>query len=199
VELASLEEERQSRIRVIQDYDTQIAALGKRFADTCLACQEEGTKMNELQQKRTKLEAVLRYLENNNEAYLKVRRIVDERVSSLLPKDLLKIALLSLTQTIRNDPTKYCSLINCNTPLPAGYGGQYNSLYGYSFSAYGTYYSRPKDGNPQDCETIVIEETEQLFNRIVKEMVDQTIDDCSIHTTASTSSLPLIPSPEKEQ
>jgi DNA polymerase III delta prime subunit len=66
VELASLEEERQSRIRVIQDYDTQIAALGKRFADTCLACQEEGDNLLALQQKRAKLEAFVRNFENND-------------------------------------------------------------------------------------------------------------------------------------
>ena len=58
-----------------------------------------------------KLEAAVKYFENNNEEYIKIRKTIEEKVHSILSdrKMLLKLALLSLTESMRKDPDKYSS------------------------------------------------------------------------------------------
>ena len=78
-----------------------------------------------------KLEAVVREFENNNEEYIKIRKTVEEKVHSFLSdaKPLLRIALLSLTESIGKDPAKYSHLIYHNTSSTADYSSdQYYSL-----------------------------------------------------------------------
>ena len=64
-----------------------------------------------LYQKRKK-EGLVTHL-NNNEEYLKIRKIFEEKVLSTLSdrKAQLKLAQLSISESIRNDPEKYSSLI----------------------------------------------------------------------------------------
>jgi hypothetical protein len=52
-----------------------------------------------------KLEAVVRQFENSNEGYIKIRNTVEQKVHSVLSdrKMVLKLALLSLIESMRND------------------------------------------------------------------------------------------------
>ena len=54
--------------------------------------------------------------QNDNEEYIKIRNTVEEKVHSVLSdkKMLLKLALLSLTESMRKDPDKYSALIYHN-------------------------------------------------------------------------------------
>jgi hypothetical protein len=60
-----------------------------------------------LYQKRMK-EGLVAHFENNNEEHLKIR---NQKVLCQDRKALLKLALLSISESIRNDPEKYSSLI----------------------------------------------------------------------------------------
>ena len=83
-------------------------------------------------------------------------------------KPLLRIALLSLTESMRKDPSKYSSLIYHNTSSTADYSGQY-----YSTDSYGQQQQYPS----QDYIDMLIEEAEKLYNKLTKEWVDQIIID----------------------
>jgi hypothetical protein len=63
-----------------------------------------------------KLEAGVRYFENNNEEYVKIRNTVEQKVQSILSdrRMVLKLALLSLIESMRKDPDKYSHLIYNN-------------------------------------------------------------------------------------
>jgi hypothetical protein len=63
-----------------------------------------------------KLEAGVRYFENNNEEYVKIRKTVEEKVHSILVdrKELLGRAVLCVIESIRMDPDKYDPLIYYN-------------------------------------------------------------------------------------
>ena len=64
-----------------------------------------------------KQEAIVKHLENNNEVYyIKIRKTVEEKVISVLSdsKMVLKLALLSLIESMRKDPDKYSQLIYHN-------------------------------------------------------------------------------------
>ena len=50
-EVNSKESEKQNLAKIIQDYNDQVVALGRRFDSYCLSCQQEGAKMDELRKK----------------------------------------------------------------------------------------------------------------------------------------------------
>ena len=92
--------------------------MRKTLDSTRLDCEKEMERLRDLQQQRVKQEAIVRHFENNNEEYVKIRKTVEEKVISILSdaKMLLKLALLSLTESMRKDPDKYSHLIYHNNP-----------------------------------------------------------------------------------
>jgi hypothetical protein len=142
-----------------------------------------------------KQEAIVKHFENNNEAYyIKIRKTVEEKVISILSnsKMLLKLALLSLTESMRKGPDRYISLIHHdNTYSDTEYNSQNSKTASYT---YGQQQHHPS----RDYISMLIEESEKLYTSLIKEWVDKIITDYTFSTTSS--SLPLLsPSDEKEQ
>ena len=138
-----------------------------------------------------KLEGLVDNFQNNDEGYVKIRKTAEEKVISILSdaKPLLRIALLSLTESMRKDPDKYSSLIyHNNTSSTADYSSQY-----YSTDSYGQQQQYPS----QDCIDMLLEEAEKLYNKLVKELVDESISDYG--SSISSSSLPLLSPSEERQ
>ena len=81
-----------------------------------------------------KLESLVDNFQNNNEEYVKIKNTVEEKVHNVLSdrKMVLKLALLSLTESIRKEPDKYSQLIYHNTPSTTNYNSQY-----YDTASYG--------------------------------------------------------------
>ena len=75
---------------------------------------------------------------------------------------------MSLTESMRKDPSKYSSLIYHNTSSTADYSGQY-----YSTASYGQQQQYPS----QDYIAMLLEEAEKLYNKLIKELVDESISD----------------------
>ena len=102
---------------------------------------------------------------------------------------------MSLGESMRKDPDKFNAFIFCDnkssssTTQTRGYSQYYDTV------PYGQ--QQRQQYSSQDCIDVLLEEAEKLYNKLVKELVDESISDygCSI-----TSSLPLLsPSDEKEQ
>ena len=72
----------------------------KRLDSIHLDSEKELAQRDQIYQKNMKLEAAVRYFENNNEGYIKIIKTIEEKVISILSdaKPLLRIALLSLTE-----------------------------------------------------------------------------------------------------
>ena len=107
-----------------------------------------------------KQEAIVKHFENSNEVYyIKIRKTVEEKVISILSdtKMLLKLALLSLTESMRKDPDKYISLIYHNNTYS---DTEYNSQY-YETASYG---QQQQQYPSQDYISMLIEEAEKLYN-----------------------------------
>ena len=115
-EVKFLEEKKESLIRIIQDYDNQLTSLGKSFDSYCRLCQEEEGKLTNLQRKRLQAEALANHFENNDEEYVKIRKVVEHKVYSTLSNAvlLLKFAVSSVVHSIGNSPEQYISLIQDN-------------------------------------------------------------------------------------
>ena len=188
-EVDDLEAEKRNSARIFQDLTDKISTMLKRLDSIRLDCEKELAQRDQLYQKRMKLEATVRYFENNNEEYIKIRKTIEEKVRNILSdaKPLLRIALLSLTESMRKDPSKYSSLIYHNTSSTADYSGQY-----YSTDSYGQQQQHPS----QDYISMLLEEAEKLYNKLTKEWVDQIIMD---YASNISFSLPLLSQSDEEQ
>ena len=98
---------------------------------------------------------------------------------------------MSLTESMRKDPDKYsCLLYHNNTSSNADYTTSIMLLLPMDNS---------QQNQSQDYIDVLIEEAEKLYNKLIKELVDESISGygCSI----SSPSLPLLPpsDDEKEQ
>ena len=112
-EVKSLEAKKENLIRIMQDYDNQVKALGKSFDDYCRLCQEEEVKLGDLQRKRLKAEALVNHFENNHKEYLRIKNAIEEKVYATLSNgaSLLKLALACVIHSIRSNPEQYASLM----------------------------------------------------------------------------------------
>lgn len=122
-EAATLEFQKASSARDSELLNNQIIMMRKTWDSTRLECENEMERLRHVQQERVKQEAIAKHFENSNEVYyIKIRKTVEEKVVSILSdkKMLLKLAVLCLIESIRNDPAKYGSLID--------YSGKSSSL-----------------------------------------------------------------------
>ena len=194
-DLDSLEADNRNSARLFQELTDQITTLHKRLDSIRLDYEKEMSRLHGLQQQRMKLEAVVRQFENSNEEYPKIRKTAEEKVVSILSnsKMLLKLALLSLTESMRKDPDKFNAFIFCDnkssssTTQTRGYSQYYDTVpYGQQQHQYSS----------QDCIDVLLEEAEKLYNKLVKELVDKSISD---YASNISTSLPLLQSSDELQ
>jgi hypothetical protein len=104
-------------------------------------------------------------------------------------KPLLRIALLSLTESMRKDPDKYSRLLYYNnTPSNADYNSQ-----DYDTFSYG----QQQQQYPSQAYTdMLLEEAEKLFTNLEKMLTDEVIDQYASKMSIS-SSLPMLPSEQQ--
>jgi hypothetical protein len=107
-EVDDLEAEKRNSIRIFQEINDKILSMRNRLESLNLDCEKELAQRDHLYQKNMKLEAAVRYFENSNEGYIKIIKTVEEKVISILSdaKPLLRLAFLSLTESMRKDPNK---------------------------------------------------------------------------------------------
>ncbi|HET7392051.1 MAG TPA: hypothetical protein VFJ51_14630 [Nitrososphaeraceae archaeon] len=122
----------------------------------------------QLYQRSFKQEALVRQFQNDNEEYQKITKTVKEKVATVLSaaKQLLQLALLSLSESMRNDPDKYSCLIYYNND--------------------NIYYYPSHDRFIKTYKAMLIE-AEELYIIMAKGIVNEVIDEYVSKT--STSSL----------
>ena len=190
--LDDLEAEKRNSTRVFQEINNQIATMRKTLDPYQLSCKEQRLELTKLQLKKVRLQELVDSFQNNNEEYNKIRNAAEEKVHNVLSdrKMLLELALLSLVESIRNNPGKYTSLIYHNTP-PTAALADYSSDQYYETASHGQ-----RQYPSQDYTAMILDEAGKLYNKLTKEVVNITITDYA----SSISSLPMLSqSDEKEQ
>ena len=135
-EISLLEFDKGNSARDFQNLTDQNIAMGRRLDSIRLDCEKEIERLRHLQQERIKQEVIAKHFENDNEAYIKIRKTVEEKVISILSnsKMLLKLALLSLTESMRKDPDKFNAFIFCDNKFSSsatqtrGYSQYYDTV-----------------------------------------------------------------------
>ncbi len=185
-EVDSLETKKQNLVRIIQDYSSQITSLGKTFDNYCLCCEQEASKLDNLQQKRSRLETLLTHFENDNEEYGKATKIVEEKVYTFLSsrKRLLEFAALSVIESIRKNPEKYTSLIQQNPFSTMDYTSpDFNPYYMYGQQQP----IRSKIYFTEDYVAMILEDADKLLENLVKVLGDEVISGYTVSTSPSPS------------
>jgi hypothetical protein len=190
----------------------QIISMGKTSDSIHLDHEKETARLQELQHERMNQDALVNHFKNNNEAYVKLTKTVEDKVHSILVdrKELLDRAVLCVIESIRNDQDKYGPLIyynddNDNTPPSATASSSQIAAY-YNRSSHT--YSEPqqqqqchltKDSIKQAYVDTLREEAEKFFTSLEKILTDTAIDQYVSKTLVpSSSSLPMLP-PEHQR
>jgi predicted transcriptional regulator len=197
-EVNSLETRKLNSNKDLQDLRKRILN-SRKLLDSCdLTYTQQAEKIAGLQAKKILLEDLVRRFENNNEEYLKINQTVKDKVSSILHdgKVLLRLALYSLMESIRNEPIKYSSLIcyhnnNNNISLPGI--THYPASYMYGGGEQQQYISS-QDYFTEHYSAMLIQEAEKLYNKLVNEITEGITYDPSFSSSTSSSSPPVLSS-----
>jgi transposase len=183
-EINSLQVRKLNSNKDLQDLRKQILTLRKTLGFCDLTHKEQIEKIACLQAKRIALEDLVRRFENNNEEYMKINQTVKDKVCSVLSdgKGLLRLALYSVMESIRNEPVKYSPLIYNNISLPGTthypasyiYGGQQEQNISSRDYYYMEYYT-----------ATLVQEAEKLYNKLVKDLVNRAIDDAAFSRSST--------------
>jgi len=178
----SLEEQKRNSDRKLQDLNNQITESSNYIGHYKALCRQEETKLEGLRQ-------LVRQFDNNDQ----IRKTIEEKIHAALwdHKGLLKLAFLCLTQSMRNDPEKYNSLIHYDALSTKGYScPYYRPSYIYEQQQY-----QSKNYGSEDYMAMLVEEADKLCNKLPKELVDKIITDYGNHNSLP---LPLLPPSEEE-
>jgi hypothetical protein len=180
-EEASLKAGNHNSAMILQELSDQISDLSNTRDSCRLSCEEERRQMAELHQKKMKLEALVNDYQDNNEEYLKVIKTVGEEVLGGLPnvKMFLRCALLSITESIRNNPERYRSIFYNMSPSIMDYSGSSSSQDYTSSSMYGPDQQQKSslDYNTEANAAMIVDETEKLYNKLVRDCLNKIITD----------------------
>jgi chromosome segregation ATPase len=116
-EEASLKAGNQNSARTLQELSNLISTTSDTLEQYELACKQRRLEIKNLNKEYIALQELVNDFQNNNEEYVKIIKAVEEKVLGVLSngKVLLRCALLSLTESARNDPERY-RLIFYNMP-----------------------------------------------------------------------------------
>ena len=192
-DLDDLEAEKRNSTRVFQEMNNQIATMRKTLDQYQLSCKEQRLEITKLQIQKVRLQELVDNFQDNNWEYNKIRNTAEEKVRSVLSdsKMLLKLALLSLTESMRKDQDKYSQLIYHNTP-PTAASSDYGSNHVMELLPLNNRQQYPS----WDCIDMLLEEAEKLYNKLAKELLDEVITDYA--SNMSSSLLPSLPSEERQ-
>ena len=98
----------------LESLKSEIQDAKQVLGHCCLSYQKEVSKMLQLHRENIELDRLLSDFRNNNSVYLKIRFVAKQKVKSALSdnRQLLKLALLSLMESWRANPTKFNFLIH---------------------------------------------------------------------------------------
>jgi archaellum component FlaC len=175
-EINSLEIRKLNSNKDLQELRKRIST-SRNALDSCnLTYRQQAEKLASLQSKKIALEDLVNRFENNNGEYLKIHQTVKDKVGSTLSdeKGLLRLALYSLIESIRNEPVKYSSLI------------YYNNMSSTTTDS-GDYFT-------EHYTAMLVQEAEKLYNRLIKEITKGITYDPGFSSSISSSSSPLLSS-----
>jgi hypothetical protein len=169
----SLEPRKLEADRTLNDLHDQIDRAEKMQKWLETERHEEEDNKDQLESEKIRLEQLVKQFKHNNQEYLKIERKIQSKVTNLLSdgKGVLKVAVDSLMKSMRKDPQKYINLIYYNQNSSASRYTEYKYINGQPYAS--------SDYFREVYKSILLEEAEKLFNKLVKELTEQMINEYS--------------------
>jgi DNA-binding CsgD family transcriptional regulator len=187
----SLESRKFHEYRTLHQVQDQIADLKSSLKMLRTIGQEEEAKINQLQVQKIRIKRLIKLFEDSDQEYLKIKKTVEDKVSSLLldSKVLLRLAFYSLIESMRKDPDKYGALINYASNN-SFYGNQYYTGYlGKSNVGY-PYQLNSNDSFFKALESTILEDANELYEQLLKEQVNTIIADYASRNLSPSPTTP---------
>jgi hypothetical protein len=180
-----------TQAKEFQNLSNQITYMNKRLDDIKSECSTESATLEYLRQQIAKLEAFVYNFRNNDDGYTKLIKTIEEEVLRILSnkKALLKLAVLSIDESIRNNPDKY-------SPLMSSRNDNSNSSLATVASDTGQYIGPNDFYILQNYRVeMLLEEAEKLFNSLaelfVREVVNEGVTEQSVTMPSQLPDLPF--------
>ena len=176
----------------LAELKSQIQDAKQRLNSYRLSCQKEAEKALQLHRQNTTLGSLLKQFKNNNEEYIKIQFVARQTVRSALSdkRQLLKIAILSLIESLRADHTKFDVLIHrmpSTIVMPKStmmyYAGSNSGYHTNPFS-----YSPNQDGYDEALVEALVNEAAIIYEKMVKDFTNHTITNAAAGGSSNLSS-----------
>jgi predicted transcriptional regulator len=196
-ERRSLEANVQRSARTLQEISDHISKESKTLEQNRSICNQLQEEIEKLITKKVRLEDVIDSFQNNNETCIKIKQMIKQEIESIIsnPRRLLQFALVSIFESSRKHPGKlhamYYNMPTIRT-IERSKGDSHNQDIQYEQYPY-------QNTNEYDtCESILLDEAEQLYNRMIEASMNMyTISEMTDNTESSSHSLqPLMGLPD---
>jgi transposase len=203
-EEASLEAGNRNSARTFQELSDHISATRDTLEQYESDCKKRGLEIKNLNKVYKASQELVDDFQNNNEEFIKIIKTVEEKVVSVLSnvKALLRNALVSITESIRNNPERYRSLfynmlpsiIDCYDSNGQDYAASY--MYGGQIRQSSQYPS--PNYNTESNIAVLVDEAEKLYNKVVKDCINKSIEDLTTNEASNSKSSSMSLLPRKE-
>jgi hypothetical protein len=186
-EVNTLEINKQQSHRTMAYFNNQIETQRKVLTSYRVSSIRERRKIENLNNEKARLEALVTQFKSNNEEYLKIKQTAEEKVKSVLieGKILLKFAAFSVIESLRNNPELYNFVIHDNSNNTTfSYGSNYASL---------MLSGRQQQQQQLFNDTyiaLILEQAEKLYNNLTTELINRIMAAAADATAIRASSLP---------
>jgi hypothetical protein len=181
-ELAILELQKHNSVIILQEVSNQITHLCSMSESYRCSLQEQALELNRLCIQKIKLEALIEEIQNNDRYYLRIKHTAQQQVEYILTdkRSLLELALVSITESIRNNPGKFSFLFDSMSYSsiipPIDYYSSSQYYYGPYLDAYKQYPSQ--DYYYTDLyREMLLDEAEKLYNQIAKNFTNKILSE----------------------
>jgi hypothetical protein len=159
--------------RNLYQLNNQIASTTKLLTSYRVSCIRQRRVIENLNNEKTSLSALVSKFKSNNEEYLnKIKQAAEEKVKDFLTntKLLLKFATFSVIESLRSNPQLY-NFISYSTSVETAatiYGSNYLSL----MSSQQQHQQQPFNDS---YTALILEEAEKFYNKLTRELTNGVI------------------------
>ena len=162
--------------------NNRIATTSRLLNSFHISCETQRREIENLYNQKAKLESIVTEFKNNNEEYLKIKQVAEDRVKSVLMNGmiLLKFATASVIESLRRNH-ELCNIILNDTDTTS-YGSNHLSLILPEEQQPSNYL------NDDDIYTaVLLEEAEKLYNVLTTKLTEDVMAaDADIRTSSSS-------------
>jgi hypothetical protein len=182
----------------VQNLNSQIREKEESLQAIKSESRGEAALLRGLQQQTAKVQEFVYNYKNNNEEYVEVINSIENKIHDFLSdkKKLLKTAIISLIESMRNDPEKYSALVYHNNYKQSSLPYQGNNSKLLNASRQAVLPPPPYDNNIiEHYKDVMLEEAEKLYNDIVDQILCEVVNENVAKQSSGTipSSLPALP------